>query len=218
MDLNEQYWLVGGDGSEYGPHSLATLQQWVLEGRVAPESRVRSAQDAPWRPASTIEGLRWHGSAPPPGGNDSLRAEPVAPDPVPGRIQAAVRSYGNWFYWIAGLSLVNIVMLFWGSGFGFAVSTTVTDLIGAIAAGLNSGGRAVALVLDAMVLAGLCLLGWLAGRGSVWAFAIGLVLYGLDGILAAWFRQWISAAFHGYVVWQLYKGWQLARWMRRGAG
>ena len=216
MDAADQYWMVGGDGAEYGPHPLSTLQGWVQEGRVAPDTRIRTGPDRPWLPAAQVPGLRWPSG---PGTPSASAAQPSTehrPVPVPGQLAAAVRSHGNWFYWIAGLSAVNIGLILTGSGFGFAVSTTVTDIIGHLASRMESGGRVVALLLDGVVLGGLCLLGWLAGRGSVVAFGLGLVLYALDGLLAAYFRQWISAAFHGYVVWQLFQGLKLARWMRAG--
>jgi len=39
--MADEYWLIGGDGKEYGPVTLATLTQWIEERRVVAASRVR---------------------------------------------------------------------------------------------------------------------------------------------------------------------------------
>jgi uncharacterized membrane protein len=42
----DQYRVVGGDGKEFGPVDLAGLQQWIREGRVLKETRVRKNDGA----------------------------------------------------------------------------------------------------------------------------------------------------------------------------
>ncbi len=44
------YFVIGGDGKEYGPVSDADLRQWIAEGRLNAESRAKAESDAEFRP------------------------------------------------------------------------------------------------------------------------------------------------------------------------
>lgn len=227
MSSEIQYTFIGGDGREYGPHPLATLQQWIGEGRIDRQTRVRRGDTPDWVSAGNLAELHWpstpstsaFSSAPPPAG----------PGPGPGRARipswsgpvewtaaadAAVKAYGNWFYWVAGLSAANLGLALMKAGIGFAIATMVTDVIWDLTRSLGGAGQALGLALNAAILGILCLLGWLAGRGHAWAFVLGAVLYALDGLLAVLAQQWIGVAFHGYVVWQLMRGFFLVRSLR----
>ena len=41
--------IIGGDGKEYGPVSDADVRQWIAEGRLSAESRVKAESDAEFR-------------------------------------------------------------------------------------------------------------------------------------------------------------------------
>jgi hypothetical protein len=43
------YLIIGGDGKEYGPVSEAEVRQWLAEGRLNAESRVKAESDAEFR-------------------------------------------------------------------------------------------------------------------------------------------------------------------------
>jgi len=49
--------IIGGDGREYGPVDLATLQQWAREGRVAGQTQVRDSRAGHWQPATQVPEL-----------------------------------------------------------------------------------------------------------------------------------------------------------------
>jgi uncharacterized RDD family membrane protein YckC len=49
MDLS--YKIIGGDGHEYGPVSLAELKAWVVDGRVGGPTQVWRSDSAVWWPA-----------------------------------------------------------------------------------------------------------------------------------------------------------------------
>jgi hypothetical protein len=44
------YIIIGGDGKEYGPVTAAEVRQWIAEGRLNPQSRVKAESDAEFRP------------------------------------------------------------------------------------------------------------------------------------------------------------------------
>jgi len=43
------YFVIGGDGKEYGPVTDADVRQWISEGRLNAESRVKAESDAEFR-------------------------------------------------------------------------------------------------------------------------------------------------------------------------
>ncbi|MGA2244832.1 MAG: DUF4339 domain-containing protein [Verrucomicrobiota bacterium] len=43
------YYVIGGDGKEYGPVTDAEVRQWISEGRLNAESRVKAESDAEFR-------------------------------------------------------------------------------------------------------------------------------------------------------------------------
>lgn len=52
-----RYFVYAPNGQRYGPADLATLQQWVAEGRVLPNSLVEDEFGGPQMAASTVPGL-----------------------------------------------------------------------------------------------------------------------------------------------------------------
>ena len=64
------YFIIGGDGKEYGPVSETDLRQWIAEGRLNAESRAKAEGDAEYR------ALEQH-----PEFNDALKS-PGTPAPI----------------------------------------------------------------------------------------------------------------------------------------
>jgi type II secretory pathway pseudopilin PulG len=48
------YTLIGGDQKQYGPVTEEQLRQWILDGRLNPQSQVKAESDAEWRPLSAF--------------------------------------------------------------------------------------------------------------------------------------------------------------------
>ena len=48
------YTLIGGDQKQYGPVTEEQLRQWILDGRLTPQSQVKAESDAEWRPLSAF--------------------------------------------------------------------------------------------------------------------------------------------------------------------
>jgi len=48
------YTLIGGDQKQYGPVTAEQLRQWILDGRLNPQSQVKAESDAEWRPLSAF--------------------------------------------------------------------------------------------------------------------------------------------------------------------
>ena len=56
------------------------------------------------------------------------------------------------------------------------------------------------------VAGGLILLSFLAGKGHLWGFILGMILYTLDTMILLLTGYWIGVVFHLFVLWQIYHG------------
>jgi hypothetical protein len=120
------------------------------------------------------------------------------------------KSGARWFFWVAGLSLVNSVAALAGQKWRFIVGLGITQLADEVAARTGHPVAMVAIVDAAFV--GVCaLLGWLALRGQRWAFLVGAIFYAVDGLIFVAARDWIGVAFHAFVVAMAVRGFDAAR-------
>lgn len=109
------------------------------------------------------------------------------------------------FWWIAGLSAVNMVSAWTGSSWRFVIGLGATDLLNAIGMRVGSAGTVVAAVVNLLVCLGFVGLGFLAPRRR-WAFVVGAVAFALDAALVLFFREVLSALFHGFFLMQIIQG------------
>lgn len=67
------YFIIGGDGRQYGPISEADVRKWIAEGRLSQQSHARAESEAEFRELATFPefavtlGIAPAGIAPPPG-------------------------------------------------------------------------------------------------------------------------------------------------------
>lgn len=134
-------------------------------------------------------------------------------------LRAQHRSGASWFFWIAGLSLVNSVLALTGASmrfiFGLGI-TQVADALGGVAEGGGSGlAKGVAFGISLVVAGFVALFGWAALRRIHALYVLGMVLYVLDGLLTLVFQDWLGAGFHAFVLWGLWRGLAASRQLRR---
>jgi hypothetical protein len=131
---------------------------------------------------------------------------------------AAFKGGANWFYWIAGLSVVNsLISLFqggWGFIFGLGITQVIDAIAGAVMEEQAEGGVLIQVIAlgASLFFAGIfALFGWLANRGQGWAFLLGMALYLLDGLLFLLVGDWLSLAFHGFALYCMFNGYTALR-------
>jgi hypothetical protein len=129
---------------------------------------------------------------------------------------AHMRSGASWFYWVAGLSLVNTVMALAGSGIRFIFGLGVTQLISELGSELGPAGKGVALVLDLLAAGVLVLFGFFGNKGHSWAFIIGMILFALDGVIFLLAQDWLGVGFHAFVLFCLVRGFMACRELKAG--
>ncbi len=142
-------------------------------------------------------------------------AQPTPSQPEAAQFDGRAKSGANWFFWIAALSLVNTIAAFSGSDWRFIVGTGVTQVVDAMIMQVSGDAagvaKVVALVFDIFVAVVFVALGLLARKRHQWAFIVGMVGYGMDGLIFLLVKDWISIAFHVFAVWCIYAGLRASR-------
>lgn len=113
-----------------------------------------------------------------------------------------VRTAARWFWWIAGLSLVNAVLLQAGSNVNFVLGLAMTTLAGVAFA----PWPIVALGLVAITIGFYFVMGLQAQRGKLWAFYLGLAVYVVDALIYLKFEDWMPVGFHAFAIFCIFKG------------
>jgi len=128
------------------------------------------------------------------------QAESVSPKIARQRERAMLGSQADrgsgWFYWIAGLSLAQSILIQSGGSWSFVFGLWLTagvDYLAQDAAGL---GQALAWFLNALVMATFVVFGYFARQEHRWAYVAGITAYAADGALTVAARDWLGVAVH----------------------
>jgi hypothetical protein len=130
-------------------------------------------------------------------------------------LNESFKSGANWFYWIAGLTLITSIMSLLGGGWRFFLSLGTTQLIDAIAyatAGeLGDATKVIAIVLDIFITAMFVGFGVLANKRQFWAYIAGMVVFLLDGVVSLAIFDWLGAGMHVLALFFMFRGYQAGR-------
>ena len=119
----------------------------------------------------------------------------------------------NWFYWIAGLSLINSIIFLSGSNWNFVIGLGITQLIDGIGQTFEPGiaGKAFLFILDAIAAGVFIVFGILSRKGQNWVFILGMILYAMDGLLFIVVQDWLSIGFHVFALYCIFSGYKASR-------
>jgi hypothetical protein len=88
------YYVIGANGSQYGPVDEATIRAWIAEGRIASPSLSFKTGESGWVPLQTREEFRDLLAAAP--ASPVAAAPPVAPPPYPGQQAPLAPGERDW--------------------------------------------------------------------------------------------------------------------------
>ncbi len=112
----------------------------------------------------------------------------------------------NWFFWVAGLSLINTILMLSNSNYSMVIGLGVTQLMDGIASTMESkAATGIALGLDVVVVGFLIGIGFLSRKNRI-VFLIGIILYALDSLIYVMMSDWLSVAFHAFVLVKMFAG------------
>ncbi len=125
---------------------------------------------------------------------------------------AAIRSGANWFFWIAGMSVINSVASLGGADWGFVIGLGITQVFDAVALAIESNVvKAVVFGID-LICAGIFIsFGVIAGKGRRWCFLLGMCLYGLDSVIFIVAEDALGFGFHFMALYFINQGYRASR-------
>jgi hypothetical protein len=148
--------------------------------------------------------------------NDPIAPQIANPEILPLRAASApsplVERAARWFWWIAGLSLINTIMSVSGSNSNFVMGLGFT----AVSDTLFAANKGIGFAIDAVALGFFIFLGFQAKQGKLWAFYLGIAAYVLDALIYAVAQDWMPVAFHALAIFFISKGVMSLRAARRG--
>jgi GYF domain 2 len=216
--MNPTYTVRGADGREYGPVSLEQITAWTREGRIMAQNEIRRNDMQHWAPAGDFIELK--DAFPPAMSAPAPTTMTAIPQPMAASggmaasnpsVAAQVAGRASWFYWIAGLSLINSVISLVGGSWHFLFGLGITEIFDAVIGKGDGGAKAMAFVFDLLAAGVLVLLGVFSTKGHLWAFIVGISLLFVDAVIVLIFQQWLSVALHAYVLFRLFQGMMATR-------
>jgi len=124
------------------------------------------------------------------------------------QLRSRMRAGAGWLMAVAIFSVVNSVLMMFDAKLHFIVGLGITQIADGVGKAGGTAGGVAGLVIT-LIAAGVFLLFWkFAREGQQWAFLIGMILYGLDGLIFLGLRLWLDLAFHALAIFKLYKGFQ----------
>ncbi len=188
-----------------GPLSLSEVRNLARAGTVSGGTFVRRSDSENWSTAADFEEL---------GIKDVVVTAHDAESGPDALTQEAekfsylkeVRQGGSWFFWIAGLSVINAIAAWMASGWGFCLGLSTCYLVGGIGQVFGPNGPLIALTLNLAACALYLFFGVASWQGRFTPYAIGMFLYAGDALLPLATQDWISLGIHGVALWFLFKG------------
>jgi hypothetical protein len=121
------------------------------------------------------------------------------------QLLAATARYSNYFYYIAGMSVLNTVLaLFTSITIGSALALGMTEFVDGV--GLYLHNIIIGIAFTVFMAGVFSAIAHFAGKGNIVVYLIGMVLYGLDAILLVVFKDWIGIAVHCWLLYTLFQG------------
>lgn len=149
------------------------------------------------------------------GENDPNTKKDTGPNEPSPETLAQLKGGANWFYWIAGLSLVNSAIFAFGGDVSFIAGLAVTQIIDAVATQIGGDGfsaiKAVALVLDLIVFIVFALIGYYANKAINLVFIAGMAVYLVDGVIWLLLESFLAFGFHIFALIMIFRGFLASR-------
>lgn len=210
--MQPTYSIVGADGQTYGPVTIEELQSWIQEGRVTGDTNVSRSDHDGWFAASQFSelGLAPVAVAATPAKATAVRRAVSMPTADMLELEKKIKSGASWLFWIAGLTLVNSIVLLCGKDWAFYLGLNVTHIFNFLGQTMGGAGFAIALVLDAIAIGALMTFGILGLKKQGWAFLTAMILYGLDSLLMLLDISIIGIILHALALYAMFLGWRAA--------
>ena len=125
---------------------------------------------------------------------------------LPDRAKAEAFRGSDWFFWVAGLSAVNGLLLWFAADRMLLVGLGASLFLHHFGRGVSDGVGsttlipAITIALEVLIIGFFILCGFLARRAWLSAIFIGVAAYALDAALLAYLQVWLAVALHAVVL------------------
>jgi hypothetical protein len=123
----------------------------------------------------------------------------------------------DWFFWIAVLSLINSLIVYYYQTANTPLALGVTRWLDGTTSGFNASMTTSGLVTNILAALVLAMFGLMARRGSDLAFVVGIFLYVIDSFLVIGLRDLFGFSIHLVALFFLVKGLLASRHIRENA-
>jgi hypothetical protein len=133
-----------------------------------------------------------------------------------------ILSGANWFYWVAILSVINTLIIYFFNIPNMPIALGLTQWVDGTTGPMNAEGwypplKLSMLVIDLLIAAAFAGFGYLARKGSDPAFVVGIFVYVVDLLLVIGLRDFWAAVFHLVPLFFMFKGLLASRHLRENA-
>ena len=146
---------------------------------------------------------------------NEVEVKALSPEEELALLEGQLMKGARWFLWIAGLSVVNSVIILAGSEISFVIGLGITQVIDVLTVTTVDETaivpRVIAFGFDLIIACFIVLFGVLGAGRRKWAFILGMILYGLDGLLLLLVRDYLGVVFHVYAMIGIYGGLRACR-------
>lgn len=132
-------------------------------------------------------------------------------------LAAKMNSGANWFFWIAGMSLVNSLVAAFDGQWSFIIGLGITQVFDGFGHAIGEGSGApglaktIAFCLDVAVAFVFVMFGLFARKRATWAFIVGMVIYAADGLIFLLVGDLLSIGFHILALYFIFSGFSALR-------
>ena len=123
----------------------------------------------------------------------------------------------DWFFWIAILSLINSLIVFYYQTPNSPLALGITRWLDGTTSGFNASMTTGGLVTNILVALVLAIFGLLSRRGNDIAFVVGIFLYVIDAMLVIGLQDFFGFGVHLIALFFLVKGLLASRHVRENA-
>jgi hypothetical protein len=132
------------------------------------------------------------------------------------KLQSQHKAGATWFHWIAGLSVINSLIVLLGSKWSFIVGLGITQLVDGIVmsvaqqAATQSGLflKVMGFVFNLLIAGLFVFFGLFAMRRRTGIYIVGMILYAFDGLIFLLVKDFLSIGFHIFALVCIYNGLQ----------
>ena len=149
----------------------------------------------------------------------TLNLEPEPPQAVYADDETVRQMKGgaNWFFWLAGISLINSLVVAFNGNWSFVMGLGITQIIDVVVKSATDTESSlgflkfVGLAIDLSIAGFFAMLAVFARKGHIWAFVTGIVFYALDSMIFVIAGDILAIAFHGLALYFMFRGLIAAR-------